>query len=59
MQEGARGLIDAKAEMFLLGTEMEFQSTTLNSGFVFNNPNQLSACGWGESVQIKPAEMAQ
>ena len=58
-QDGARVLIDAKAVMFLLGTEMDFQSTTLKSGFVFNNPNQISACGCGESVQIKPAEMEQ
>ena len=58
-QEGARVLIDAKAVMFLLGTEMDFQTTTLKSGFVFNNPNQISACGCGESVQLKAAEMAQ
>jgi iron-sulfur cluster assembly protein len=57
-QEGARVLIDAKAVMFLLGTEMDFQSTTLKSGFVFNNPNQISACGCGESVQLKAAEAA-
>ncbi len=58
-QEGARVLIDAKAVMFLLGTEMDFQTTTLKSGFVFNNPNQISACGCGESVQLKAAEVAQ
>ena len=51
--------IDAKAVMFLLGTEMDFQSTTLKSGFVFNNPNQISACGCGESVQLKEAEATQ
>ena len=45
--------------MFLLGTEMDYQSTTLKSGFVFNNPNQVSACGCGESVQLKPAEAGQ
>jgi iron-sulfur cluster assembly protein len=55
-QDGARVLIDAKAVMFLLGTEMDFQATTLKSGFVFNNPNQISACGCGESVQLKEAE---
>ena len=48
-------LIEAKALMFLLGTEMDFQSGALKSGFVFNNPNQTSACGCGESVEIKPA----
>ena len=54
--KGVKVLIDAKAMMFLLGTEMDYQSTTLKSGFVFNNPNQVSACGCGESVQLKPAE---
>ncbi len=58
-QEGARVLIDAKAVMFLLGTEMDFQTSTLKSGFIFNNPNQISACGCGESVQLKAAESAQ
>ena len=55
-QEGARVLIDAKAVMFLLGTEMDYQNSTLKSGFVVNNPNQISACGCGESVQLKAAE---
>jgi iron-sulfur cluster assembly protein len=53
--KGVKVLVDAKAMMFLLGTEMDFQQTTLKSGFVFNNPNQVSACGCGESVQLKPA----
>lgn len=53
--KGVKVLIDAKAMMFLLGTEMDFQTSTLKSGFVFNNPNQVSACGCGESVQLKPA----
>ncbi|MBL8791020.1 MAG: Fe-S cluster assembly scaffold SufA [Rhizobiales bacterium] len=53
--KGARVLIDGKALMFLLGTEMDYQSTVLKSGFVFNNPNQTSACGCGESVQLQPA----
>ena len=50
-----RVLVDAKAMMFLLGTEMDYQQSVLKSGFVFNNPNQVSACGCGESVQLKPA----
>ena len=58
-QDGARVLIDAKAVMFLLGTEMDYQASTLKAGFVFNNPNQISACGCGESVQLKPAETEQ
>jgi iron-sulfur cluster assembly protein len=40
--------------LFLLGTEMDFQTTKLSSGFVFRNPNQTSACGCGESVAISP-----
>ena len=55
VDKGARVLIEAKALMFLLGTEMDFQTSALKSGFVFNNPNQTSACGCGESVEIKPA----
>ena len=53
--KGVKVLIDAKAMMFLLGTEMDYQQTVLKSGFVFNNPNQVSACGCGESVQLKAA----
>lgn len=53
--KGVKVLVDAKAMMFLLGTEMDYQQSVLKSGFVFNNPNQVSACGCGESVQLKPA----
>ncbi len=53
--KGIKLLIDAKAVLFLLGTEMDYQVETLKSGFVFNNPNQTSACGCGESVQLTPA----
>jgi len=56
--KGVKVLIDQKAVLFLLGTEMDYQTTALKSGFVFNNPNQTSACGCGESVQLKPAEAA-
>ena len=52
--KGVKVLIDAKAVLFLLGTEMDYQVETLKSGFVFNNPNQTSACGCGESVQLTP-----
>lgn len=54
--KGATVFIDPKAILFLLGTEMDFQSSTLKSGFVFNNPNQTSACGCGESVQLSPVK---
>lgn len=53
--KGVKLLIDPKAVLFLLGTEMDFKTEKLSAQFVFNNPNQTSACGCGESVQIKPA----
>ena len=53
--KGVRILIDPKAVMFLLGTEMDFKTDKLSSQFVFNNPNQTGACGCGESVQLTPA----
>jgi iron-sulfur cluster assembly protein len=53
--KGVKILIDPKAVLFLLGTEMDFKSEKLSAQFVFNNPNQTSACGCGESVQLKPA----
>ena len=53
--KGVKLLIEAKAVLFLLGTEMDYQVEALKSGFVFNNPNQTSACGCGESVQLTPA----
>ena len=53
---GVKVLIDPKAVLFLLGTEMDFQTTKLASQFVFKNPNQTSACGCGESVAITPAK---
>ena len=52
--KGVRILIDPKAVMFLLGTEMDYKIDKLSAQFVFNNPNQTSACGCGESVQIEP-----
>ena len=54
--KGVRLLIDPKAVLFLLGTEMDFKTEKLSSQFVFNNPNQTSACGCGESVQLEPAQ---
>jgi iron-sulfur cluster assembly protein len=53
--KGVRLFIDPKAVLFLLGTEMDFKVDKLSSGFVFNNPNQTSACGCGESVALTPA----
>jgi iron-sulfur cluster assembly protein len=56
---GVKILIDPKALMFLFGTEMDFKTDKLGSGFTFNNPNQTGACGCGESVSISPASEAQ
>ena len=53
---GIRILIDPKAILFLLGTEIDFVTEKLSQKFVFNNPNQTDACGCGESVTIVPAE---
>ena len=46
-----------QAVLFLLGTQLDFEVTKLRTGFVFNNPNQSSSCGCGESVELTPAEM--
>ena len=54
-QHGVTVLIDPKATLFILGTEMDYRTDKMRSGFVFNNPNQTSACGCGESVTLKPA----
>jgi iron-sulfur cluster assembly protein len=54
--KGVTIFIDPKAVLFLLGTEMDYRVEKLKSGFVFNNPNQTSACGCGESVQLTPAK---
>ncbi len=54
--QGVKILIDPKAIMFLLGTRMDFKEEKLSSGFVFNNPNETSACGCGESVTIAPVK---
>jgi iron-sulfur cluster assembly protein len=54
-QNGAKVLIDPKAVMYLLGTEMDYQTDKLSSQFVFSNPNQTGACGCGVSVNLAPA----
>ena len=53
--KGVRILIDPKAVLFLLGTEMDYKVEKLSAQFVFNNPNQTAACGCGELVQLEPA----
>lgn len=56
--QGAKVWVAPEAVLYLLGTRMDFEVTTLRSGFTFNNPNQTSACGCGESVELKPADLA-
>ncbi|HEX4273220.1 MAG TPA: iron-sulfur cluster assembly accessory protein [Rhizomicrobium sp.] len=53
---GVKVFIDPKAILFLIGTELDFVKEKLGARFVFNNPNQTSACGCGESVSITPAQ---
>jgi iron-sulfur cluster assembly protein len=53
--KGVRILVKADAVLFLLGSEIDYETTRLASKFVFRNPNQTDACGCGESVTIVPA----
>ena len=55
--KGVRILIEPKAVMFLLGSEIDYVATPLSAKFVFNNPNQTDACGCGESVTIVPVTL--
>jgi iron-sulfur cluster assembly protein len=57
--KGVKILVDPKAVLFLLGTEMDYRTEKLSAQFIFNNPNQTSACGCGESVQLTPAKSAE
>lgn len=52
-QDGARVMIAPMAQMFLFGTEIDYQVSALESGFKFNNPNVSEACGCGESIKFK------
>lgn len=56
--KGVKVFIDPKAILFLIGTELDFVREKLGARFVFHNPNQTSACGCGESVQITPVKSA-
>jgi iron-sulfur cluster assembly protein len=53
--KGVKILIDPKAVLFLIGTEIDYETSRLAAKFTFNNPNQTDACGCGESVTILPA----
>ncbi|WP_375689581.1 HesB/IscA family protein [Pseudooceanicola sp. LIPI14-2-Ac024] len=54
-QDGARVMIAPMAQMFLFGTEIDYQTSLLESGFKFNNPNVAEACGCGESIKFNEA----
>jgi iron-sulfur cluster assembly protein len=56
--KGVRILIEPKAVLFLLGSEIDYEVSRLASKFVFHNPNETDACGCGESVTIVPAASA-
>lgn len=51
-QDGARVMIAPMAQMFLFGTEIDYETTLLESGFKFRNPNVTDACGCGESIRF-------
>ena len=55
--KGVKLVVDPKAVLFLLGTEMDYKADKMQAQFVFNNPNQISACGCGESVELRPAKI--
>ena len=52
-QDGARVMIAPMAQMFLIGTEIDFETSLLESGFKFRNPNVAEACGCGESIKFR------
>jgi iron-sulfur cluster assembly protein len=57
-QDGARVLIAPMAQMFLIGTEIDYEVDLLTAGFKFRNPNVAEACGCGESIKFKDAPAA-
>jgi iron-sulfur cluster assembly protein len=57
--KGVKILIEPKAVLFLLGTQIDYEVTRLSAKFVFHNPNQTDACGCGESVTIAPAATSE
>jgi iron-sulfur cluster assembly protein len=57
-QDGARVLIAPMAQMFLIGTEIDYETSLLESGFRFRNPNVAESCGCGESIRFKDAPAA-
>jgi iron-sulfur cluster assembly protein len=57
--QGVTILVDNKAVLFLVGTQIDYEVTRLSSKFVFHNPNQTDACGCGESVTLKAADLGE
>jgi iron-sulfur cluster assembly protein len=57
-QDGARVLIAPMAQMFLIGTEIDYEVSVLDAKFTFRNPNVAEACGCGESIKFKDAPAA-
>ncbi|MGV6889761.1 HesB/IscA family protein [Rhodophyticola sp. SM2404] len=55
-QDGARVMIAPMAQMFLFGTQIDYETSLLESGFKFKNPNVTDACGCGESIKFKDVE---
>ena len=58
-RDGARVMIAPMAQMFLFGTEIDYETTLLESGFKFRNPNVTEACGCGESIKFDEALFAK
>jgi iron-sulfur cluster assembly protein len=54
--KGVTILVEPKAVLFLVGSQIDYETTRLASKFVFHNPNETDACGCGESVTIEPAK---
>jgi iron-sulfur cluster assembly protein len=55
-EHGVKVYVDSAATLYLLGSTMDYERTKLRAGFVFQNPNEVSSCGCGESVELKPAK---
>ncbi len=54
-EHGVKVYVDSTALLYLLGSTMDYEVSKLRSGFVFQNPNEVSSCGCGESVELRPA----
>ena len=57
-QDGARVMIAPMAQMFLIGTEIDYETGLLEAGFKFRNPNVVEACGCGESIKFRDTPAA-